>query len=125
MARRHRQSWHSVNSSSFAHAKRNWESCPVNKQQLSERDICTQFITPVLEQAGWDTSTQIREEFPLTKGRIVVRSYNLDCKNPHKVEVNHRDPEELMQEYKDIARRLEEAQNALKKELVQALGGKA
>jgi type I restriction enzyme M protein len=97
----------------------------VNKKQLSERDICTQFITPALEQAGWDTSTQIREEFPLTKGRIVVRSYNLDCKNPHEVEVNHRDPEELMQEYKDIAGRLEEAQNALKKELMQALGGKA
>jgi type I restriction enzyme M protein len=41
------------------------------------------------------------------------------------VEVNHRDPEELMQEYKDIVRQLEEAQNALKKELMQALGGKA
>ncbi len=30
-----------------------------------------------------------------------------------------------MQKYKDIVRRLEEAQNALKKELMQALGGKA
>jgi type I restriction enzyme M protein len=56
---------------------------------------------------------------------IAERNYNLDCKNPHEVEVNHRDPEELMQEYKDIVRKLEEAQNALKKELMQALGGKA
>ena len=28
---------------------------------------------PALEQAGWDIATQVREEFPLTKGRIIVR----------------------------------------------------
>jgi len=56
---------------------------------------------------------------------IAERNYNLDCKNPHEVAVNHRDPEELMQEYKDIVRLLEEAQNALKKELMQALGDKS
>ncbi|WP_347359511.1 hypothetical protein [Bdellovibrio sp.] len=42
----------------------------MDKHQLSERDICTKFITPALEQAGWDIITQVREEFPLTKGRI-------------------------------------------------------
>jgi type I restriction enzyme R subunit len=45
----------------------------VNKKRLSERDICSQFITPALVQAGWDPGTQIREEYPLTKGRIIVR----------------------------------------------------
>ncbi|MGD9973300.1 MAG: N-6 DNA methylase [Desulfatirhabdiaceae bacterium] len=45
----------------------------MNKKQLSERDICTKYITPALEQACWDISTQVREEFPLTKGRIIVR----------------------------------------------------
>lgn len=45
----------------------------MDKRQLSERDICTKFITPALETAGWDVSTQIREEYPLTKGRIIVR----------------------------------------------------
>jgi type I restriction enzyme R subunit len=45
----------------------------MNKRQLSERDICTKFITPALEQAGWDIATQVREEFTLTKGRIIVR----------------------------------------------------
>ena len=45
----------------------------MNKKELSERDICTKFITPALEQAGWDIATQVREEFPLTKGRIIVR----------------------------------------------------
>jgi type I restriction enzyme R subunit len=42
----------------------------MNKKQLSERDICTKYITPALELAGWDVLTQIREEFPLTKGRV-------------------------------------------------------
>jgi len=54
---------------------------------------------------------------------IAARNYNLDCKNPHEVEVNHRDPEELMEEYLDITRKLEAAQAALKQELMQALGG--
>lgn len=45
----------------------------MDKRQLSERDICTKFITPSLEMAGWDIATQVREEFPLTKGRIIVR----------------------------------------------------
>ncbi|MBE0582153.1 MAG: DEAD/DEAH box helicase family protein, partial [Desulfofustis sp.] len=44
----------------------------MNKKQLSERDICTKYITPALEKAGWDVTTQVREEFPLTKGRIIV-----------------------------------------------------
>jgi len=45
----------------------------MNKKQLTERDICTKYITPALERAGWDIVTQVREEFPLTKGRIIVR----------------------------------------------------
>jgi type I restriction enzyme R subunit len=45
----------------------------MDKRQLSERDICTKFITPALEQAGWNIATQVREEFSLTKGRIIVR----------------------------------------------------
>jgi type I restriction and modification enzyme subunit R-like protein len=45
----------------------------MNKKQLSERDICTKFITPSLRQAGWDEITQLREEVSFTKGRILVR----------------------------------------------------
>ena len=55
----------------------------MNKKKLSERDICTKFITPALEQAGWDITTQIREEFPLTKGRIIVRG-KLHTRAQHK-----------------------------------------
>src|SRR6266851_4993565 len=45
----------------------------MNKKQLSERDICTKFITPSLRQAGWDEITQLREGVSFTKGRIIVR----------------------------------------------------
>ena len=44
-----------------------------NKKELSERDICTKFITPALQSAGWDIQVQVREEVFFTKGRIIVR----------------------------------------------------
>ena len=45
----------------------------IDKKSLSERDICTKFITPALRKAGWDEMAQIREEVSFTKGRIIVR----------------------------------------------------
>ena len=45
----------------------------MNKKELSERDICTKYITPAITQAGWDINTQIREEVALTDGRILVQ----------------------------------------------------
>ena len=45
----------------------------MNKKDLSERDICTKFITPKIEAAGWDIQNQVREEVGFTDGRIYVR----------------------------------------------------
>ena len=45
----------------------------MDKKALSERDICTKFITPALRAAGWDEISQIREEVSFTRGRIIVR----------------------------------------------------
>lgn len=45
----------------------------MDKQNLSERDICSKYITPALQQAWWDLQTQIREEVSFTKWRIKVR----------------------------------------------------
>ena len=45
----------------------------MNKKALSERDICTKFITPQLIAAGWDIHNQVREEVSFTDGRIYVR----------------------------------------------------
>ena len=44
----------------------------MDKHGLSERDICTKFITPAIQQAGW-LQHQFREEVNLTDGRVMVR----------------------------------------------------
>jgi type I restriction enzyme R subunit len=45
----------------------------MDKKSLSERDICTKFITPAVEKAGWDKLTQLLEEVYFTDGKIYVR----------------------------------------------------
>ena len=45
----------------------------IDKKSLSERDICTKFITPAIENAGWDKHTQLLEEVSFTDGKIIVR----------------------------------------------------
>lgn len=44
----------------------------MDKTQFSERDICTKFITPAIQRAGWQLH-QFREEVSLTDGRVMVR----------------------------------------------------
>jgi type I restriction enzyme R subunit len=44
----------------------------MNKKELSEQDICTKFITPAIEGAGWDKMKQLREQVSFTAGRILV-----------------------------------------------------
>lgn len=44
-----------------------------DKKSLSERDICTKFITPAIVKAGWDTQTQFLEEVSFTAGKILVK----------------------------------------------------
>ena len=45
----------------------------MDKKSLSERDICSKFISPAIGNAGWDLHKQVREEVSFTKGRIIVR----------------------------------------------------
>ena len=54
-----------------------------SKKSLSERDICTRYIQPALEKAGWNPQTQIREEVPFTDGRIYVKG-NLTARGKRK-----------------------------------------
>lgn len=54
-----------------------------NKKDLSERDICSKFITPALAQAGWDMQKQVREEVGFTDGRIYVKG-NLTSRGKRK-----------------------------------------
>ena len=54
-----------------------------SKKDLSERDICSKYISPALESAGWDMLTQIREEVSFTDGRIYVKG-NLTSRGKRK-----------------------------------------
>ena len=45
----------------------------MDKKSLSERDICTKFITPAIIKAGWDSQIQVLEEVSFTDGKIYVR----------------------------------------------------
>jgi type I restriction enzyme R subunit len=56
----------------------------MDKKSLSERDICTKYITPSIEKAEWKQH-QFREEVNLTDGRVMVRGkLAARIKNPEK-----------------------------------------
>jgi type I restriction enzyme R subunit len=44
-----------------------------NKKLLSERDICTKFISPAIEKAGWNKHIHFLEEVNITAGKILVK----------------------------------------------------
>lgn len=44
-----------------------------DKKDMTEADIRAMYITLAIVAAGWQIGTQIRFEYPITKGRIVVR----------------------------------------------------
>lgn len=54
-----------------------------NKKELSESDICDKYITPAIINAEWDSMTQIRREFSLTPGPVIVRG-NMSTRNKKK-----------------------------------------
>ena len=45
----------------------------MDKKAFNEQEICSKYILPSLVDAGWDVITQIREQVPITKGRVIVR----------------------------------------------------
>lgn len=54
----------------------------MDKKSFSEQDIRTKYITPAIEQSGWDLMTQLREEVFFTKGRIIVRGKKVSRGKP-------------------------------------------
>ncbi len=45
----------------------------MDKKQLSERDICTKYITPALQNSSWNLETQVREEVTFTDWKILIQ----------------------------------------------------
>ena len=57
-----------------------------NKKDLSEADIRTKYITPAIAGAGWSSFSQMREEYPITKGRIIARGKTCKREKPLKAD---------------------------------------
>ena len=74
------------------------------------------------EKKWWGKRKKSEYAWKVSAKEIAARNYNLDCKNPYEVEVNHRDPDELMVEYLTIDREMKSVQDALKQELMDAIG---
>ena len=45
----------------------------MDKAKLTETDIITKFILPAIDNAGWDSMTQLRQEVKLRDGKVIVR----------------------------------------------------
>lgn len=58
----------------------------IDKKALSEADIRTKYITPAIEAAGWNKMAQMREEYPITAGRIIARGQVCKREKPLKAD---------------------------------------
>jgi len=56
------------------------------KKNLSERDICSKFITPAIICAGWDQHHHIREEVYVTNGRVLVKGNSVSRAKPRRAD---------------------------------------
>ena len=75
------------------------------------------------EKAWWENREESEQAWKIPVEQIEANGYNLDIKNPNTVEEDHGDPVELLAEYKQLMASVVEARDALKRELMSALGG--
>ena len=77
----------------------------------------------VPEKAWWDNREESEFAWKVPIQVIKDNGYNLDIKNPHTVDFEHRDVAEMLEEYANLLADLGETRNSLKRELMTALGG--
>jgi len=75
------------------------------------------------EKAWWKKRKENQFAWKVSIDQIKVANYNLDIKNPNAPEAAHRDPEELLAEYKELLSELSEKREALRDELKRSLEG--
>jgi type I restriction enzyme M protein len=76
-----------------------------------------------VEKDWWDKREESEQAWKVSVEQIKEGGYNLDIKNPNTVEDELGDPEELLAEYKILLKEVSETREALKRELMGALGG--
>ena len=76
-----------------------------------------------LEKAWWSNREESKNAWKVSSEEIKNRNYNLDFKNPNKVEEDLGDPIALLEKYNKAKEDVEEIQNQLIAELSKILGG--
>lgn len=78
------------------------------------------------EKAWWNNRKESEYAWRVSVEQIKASNYNLDIKNPNKLDEDHGDPEELLVKYTKLMADAAHTRDALKRELMAALdGGKA
>lgn len=73
------------------------------------------------EKAWWNERTENAYAWRVPAEEIRRLSYNLDIKNPNVAAEDHRDPDELLTEYRQVLAEVAETRDALKAALTGAL----
>lgn len=74
------------------------------------------------EKAWWDNREENEFAWRVPIEEIKSNGYNLDIKNPNVEDVNHGDPDELLQDYHQLLHDIADTRNKLRDELMDALG---
>lgn len=74
------------------------------------------------EKKWWKKRKESEFAWKVSVKDIAANNYNLDIKNPNTVDEDHGDPKELLKKYLQITKEIEKTRNALKNELMEALG---
>ncbi len=73
------------------------------------------------EQKWWDNREENEFAWQVSVEDIKANNYNLDIKNPHRVDVEHADLDEMLVDYQKLMGELDEVRSKLKFELMEAL----
>lgn len=77
-----------------------------------------------LEKGWWNDRKENQYAWKVTLDEIKARNYNLDIKNPYVAGIYNGDPEKLLKQYQKLMLEIESTRDALRKELMDALGEK-
>jgi type I restriction enzyme M protein len=83
------------------------------------KPIRLEHLQPCID--WWDTREENEVAWKVGIDEVKARSYNLDFKNPHTVDEDHGDPEELLAQLEESERETEQVRERLKAMLAEAL----
>lgn len=73
------------------------------------------------EKAWWHNRSENEFAWKVNIEQIKSNNFNLDIKNPHKLDAEHIDLEEMLTDYQQLSNELAQTRNTLKQELMHAL----